>query len=67
MMPYRFSLHGFDPQTHKQILQAKKGELLPSSPNGKFKTLLSSVNCTATEQKKKKKEMVVVEVDNLTT
>lgn len=61
MMPYRFSLHGFDPQTHKQILQAKKGELLPSSPNGKFKTLLSSVNCTATEQsfffyKKKKRD-----------
>lgn len=50
MMPYGFSLHGFDPQTHKQILQAKKGELLPSSPNGKFKTLLSSVNFTATEQ-----------------
>lgn len=49
MMPYGFSLHGFDPQTHKQILQAKKGELLPSSPNGKFKTLLSSVIFTATE------------------
>lgn len=59
MMPYGFSLHGFDPQTHKQILQAKKGELLPSSLNGKFKTLLSSVNFTATEQSlflKKKKD-----------
>lgn len=49
MMPYGFSLHGFDPQTHKQIIQPKKGELLPSSPNGKFKTLLSSVNFTTTD------------------